>query len=610
MHETEIIGLTIVLTLGILSQWVAWRVHLPSILLLLIAGFIAGPITGFLDPDHLFGHLLFPIVSLSVAIILFEGGLSLKLRNIKGIGAIVWNLVSIGAMVTWILVALSTYLLLEMDLEIAILFGAILVVTGPTVVTPLLRFIRPRGRIGEIAKWEGIMNDPIGAVLAVLVFKAILAGGSKEATTVLVLGLLKGGVLGVLVGLTFAGVLYFFLKNRWIPGQIQPAVALMLVFITNAVSNHFQSESGLLAVTVMGVALANQQRVTIKHIVEFKENLQVLLISSLFIILAARLNIEDVQALSWQSGVFLAILILLIRPIAVFAATNASNLNWREKLFLSWMAPRGIVAAAVASIFSLRLVEKGFPGAEQLVPLTFLVIVGTVTIYGLTIMPLARWLGIALPNPQGVLIVGSHSWARQIGLQLKEMGFRVMMIDTNRRNLTEAKLAGLETHYGNILAEKIVDDLELGGIGRLLAMTSNDEVNALAALRFMEAFDRTGVYHLPAQTKDTVKDGSVATHLQGRVLFDDHATFSFLSKCFRCGAKLTATQLSKEFSYQAFQKKLGQSKIPLFLVENSKALHIFSPDENFEPNPGDVIISMEIPEECQKEAVKAEKTAK
>ncbi|MGC9515511.1 cation:proton antiporter, partial [Methanocrinis sp.] len=465
--------------LGIVAQWLAWRLGLPSILVLLIFGLGAGPITGLLDPDQILGPLLVPMVSLSVAVILFEGGLNLKIGELREIGTVVRNLITVGVLVTWVGSTIAAHLILGLDPYIAILFGSILVVTGPTVILPMLLQVRPNGRVGNVAKWEGIMNDPIGAMLAVLVFQAIAMGGAGSATTATILGIMNTVFVGVLVGVAGEVLLIQFLKRYWIPDYLQNPVALMMVVAVFTISEQFQIESGLFAVTLMGVALANQRAVAVKHIIEFKENLRVLLISALFIVLAGRLSIADLEYIDGYSLLFLGVLMLIVRPAAVIISTWGARLRWQELVFLSWMAPRGIVAASVSSVFALRLAEIGFGQAELLAPLTFFVIIGTVAVYGIGAAPLACWLGLATSNPQGVLIVGAHPQARRIALALQRAGVKVLIVDSNYSQISQAYEAGLPTYHGNIMADHVLEEIDLEGMGYLMALTSNDKANSL-----------------------------------------------------------------------------------------------------------------------------------
>lgn len=403
--EHPLIGLAGIVVIGIAAQWLSWRLRLPAIFLLLLAGFVAGGVTGWIDPDELLGAALFPIVSLSVAIILFEGGLSLDIAELAKIGRVVRNLASIGVVATWVLSAIAARFLLGFDWPLSALLGAILVVTGPTVIIPLLRHIRPTAKLGSAIRWEAIVNDPTGAILAVLVFNAIVVGEGQEGISAAVLGVVKALGAGGALGLAGAGLIVLLLKRYWVPDFLQSPVTLAVVMVVFSLSDLVLSESGLLAVTVMGSALASQNVVTVRHIVEFKENLRVLLISALFVILAARLPISDPAYSDPGSLWFLAVLILVVRPASVALSTIGTFLTWRERVFLGFMAPRGIVAAAVASIFSLELMELGYPGAEKLAPVMFLVIVGTVALYGLGAGRVARWLGVATPNPQGMLLL-------------------------------------------------------------------------------------------------------------------------------------------------------------------------------------------------------------
>jgi NhaP-type Na+/H+ or K+/H+ antiporter len=574
------------------AQWIAWRIQIPSILVLLITGFLAGPVTGFIDPGKLLGDSLFPIVSISVAIILFEGGLSLHFPKLKGVENVVRQLVSTGVIVTWITAAAAAYLLLDLTLSLSILLGAILVVTGPTVVIPLLQHLRVVNRIGSVARWEGIINDPIGASLAVLVFEVIQTSAGESVTTVILSGFIKTTFLGIGLGFVGAVIMVLLMKRYWIPDYLQSPFALMMAVFVFAASNYFQHESGLLAVTMMGIFLANQKYVTIQHIAEFKENLRVLLISGLFILLAARLQISSLSYINLNSFIFLAVLIFVARPLAVWLSTIRSQLNWKERVFLFWMAPRGIVAAAVSSVFALALLEGNHQQAVVLVPLTFLVIIGTVTFYGLTAAPVARWLGLAKSNPQGVIFVGAHDWARAMARELQDTGIQVLLADSNYQNISSARIEGLPTYYGNILSESAIDEIDTSGLGRLIALTANDEVNSLAALHFMEIFERAEVYHLPENTKRGGSKSEVSRILKGRTLFGNDINYDTLSNLFSDGAELKSTPLSEEFNYQDFRKHYKNSYIPLFLVDEDGNLTVIATDNTPTPEPGQTLISL------------------
>jgi len=594
LTEEILIYLSTILVLGIVAQWLAWRLGLPSILVLLIFGLVAGPITGFLDPDQILGPLLVPLVSLSVAVILFEGGLNLKIDELREIGTVVRNLITAGVLVTWAMTSLAAHLILGLDLDLAVLFGSILVVTGPTVILPMLLHVRPSGRVGNIAKWEGIMNDPIGAMLAVLVFQAILMGGAGGATAATVIGIMKTIFIGVLIGVAGEIFLVQFLKRYWIPDYLQNPAALMVVVTVFTISEQFQIESGLFAVTVMGVALANQNAVAVKHIIEFKENLRVLLIAALFIVLAGRLSVADLDYIDGYSLLFLGILMLIVRPAAVIVSTWGAKLRWQELVFLSWMAPRGIVAASVSSVFALRLVEEGFAQAETLAPLTFFVIIGTVAIYGLGAAPLACWLGLAQSNPQGVLIVGANPWAQKIAQALQEAGVRVLVVDSNYSQISKAYGAGLPTYHGNIMADHVLEEIDLEGMGHLMALTSNDKANSLISYHFSGIFGRAKVYQLPPLTEAyRGKEVIPPAHLRGRFLFGREVTLPYLAQRFEAESTIESFRLTEDFDYEDFKNCYGKSAIPMFIVGETGNLYFFTVEEKrFTPRPGQILIAL------------------
>jgi NhaP-type Na+/H+ or K+/H+ antiporter len=587
MSEQFLIGLGIIIAFGMIAQWLAWRLHLPSILLLLVLGIFAGPVSGLVDTEKLFGELLFPFVSISVGIILFEGGLSLRFSEFRNVGAVIRNLISIGALVTWIIATLASYYILEFEFKLALLFGAILIVTGPTVILPLLRQVRPKGNLYSIAKWEGIMIDPVGAIIAVLVFEEIITGGFVQFNAISLIGLGKTIVIGLGIGWFGTQLIIIFLRRYWIPDFLHNSAAIMLVITSFIISNLIQHESGLLTVTVMGIVLANQKKVSIKHIIEFKENLRVILISSLFIVLAARLNISDFTHLNMRTFIFLAVLILLARPLTVFISTIGQKTTWQERIFLSWLAPRGIVAAAVSSVFAIELSANGYPDAARLIPITFIVIITTVTIYGLSAVPLARWLKLSEPNPQGLLIVGAHNWARQLAVILKQLGHRVLLIDSNPGNVEAAHSNNLEAINGNVLAEDIADRINLQGIGRLLAVTPNDEVNALASLHFVEIFGRSEVYQLPYKESEK----PVSSHLRGRCLFDKGMSFKKINDIFNNSNSIQVIKFETEDEVQNFDT---ESMLPLIMINTQNQVFIFTDEENPKPGLGTQLICLKL----------------
>ncbi len=584
--------------LGVGSQWLAWRLRLPSILLLLIAGFVAGPVIGVIQPDMMLGDMLMPLVSVSVSLILYEGGLTLKFSELKDIGHVVRNLVTIGAIATWLGSTFAAQWLLGWSTALSAVFGAIVVVTGPTVIGPLLRLVQPTKQVSSILKWEGIVIDPVGAVLALLVFEAVHAGHGLEGfSSFAALGFAKTILIGGSLGILGGEFMVQAFRRNWAPDFLQNPLSLMTVVTLFIVSNSLQHESGLLTVTVLGIWLANQNRADVRHIVEFKENLRVLLISALFILLAARITPNDLRTrpLAGTLGL-LAVLMIVVRPISVLLSTLGSKLKRNERMFLCWVAPRGIVAAAVASIFSIRLVDAGLDRAEELVPVIFLLIIGTVAVYGLTALPVARALKVSSPNPQGILFVGSGPVARAMAKVLHSEGITVLLADTNRETLGMARMQGLPVQYGNVLSEQTVNRLELAGIGRLLAVTPNHEVNTLAAVHFREVFGRSEVYQLPAvQRKGATQEHRSGHGLGGRLLFHPELSFEEFNARIQAGATVKKTLLTEEFTFEQFTKLNGPDAIPLFLTNSKRELRIFGVDHPPTPGPGWSLVSLQNP---------------
>lgn len=593
MNENPLLELSGIIIIGIGAQWIAWRLKLPSILLLLIFGFLAGPVTGFLNPDKLMGDLLSPFVALSLALILFEGGMSLKIADVTENRKVVRNLLSVGVVMTWLITSVSAYLILRLDPLLSILLGSILVVTGPTVIVPLLLHVRPSGKVGPILKWEGIMNDPLGAILAVLVLQGILASAPHEAALTAASGIMKTIISGGGTGFLGAVILIKMIRSYSVPDRLLEVFSLMMVVIVFTASELIQEESGFLGATLMGVVLANQNSVDIKSITKFKESLRTLLISLLFIILSARLPLSYINYINSSSLIFLGILIFLVRPAVVALSTHRSDLSWQERIFIAWMAPRGIVAAAIASIFGLYLSEQGLPQAEMLAPLTFMVVAGTVTIYSLTAAPLAWYLRLASRNPNGFLIVGAHPWARKIASVLKDQGLAVLLVDTNSSNTAKAFKEGFRTYHGSIISESILDEIDISDLGHLLALTSDDMVNSLACIQFREIFGRREVYQIHPETIGFRGEETIAPlHLHGRFLFSHEVTYSYLDQRFSSGASLTINEFTEHFKYDPSRPIHDANAIPLMLIDNSGSVHLFTEDEKLVPCAGQKLVSL------------------
>ena len=589
---TEDLGLMLAAVglVGLGCQWLAWRMKLPAILFLLIAGFIIGPITHIFQPNEMFGELLFPLISLAVAVILFEGSLTLNLKEIREVNRTVINIVTIGALITWALTSVFTFYLLDFSWPLALLFGSLTVVTGPTVVVPLLRTVRPKSKLANILRWEGILIDPIGALFIVIVYEFIVSSSKMHSLHVFGLILLIGIVLGGLAGMLLAQIL----RRRLLPEYLQPFAVLTLVLGVFAVSNALESESGLLAVTVMGMWLANAKDVKIQNILHFKENLTILLISGLFLMLSARMELADFATLGVAAALLFAAIQLFSRPIAIFIATIGSSLSVKEKLFIAWVAPRGIVAASISSLFAIKLVEAGVEGASLLVPLTFMVIVGTVVLQSITARPLANTLSLSEPSPKGFLIVGANDVGRTLATALQKYGYRIIITDSNWEYIRKARMQGLETYYGNPISSHAAEYLDLIGIGNLIAVTPDKHFNVVVAKYFMAEFGERRVFFLNGKNKDNEHEKHrLVEEKHGRTLFGDDVSYKKLASLINQGAEIKHTKLTAEFKWQDYvMKYVDGHRLSLFTVDPKGNIHILSNDSSHITEAGWTVVSL------------------
>lgn len=588
--------LALVSVVAIVAQWLAWRLKVPSILLLLVIGFGMGQL---IRPDDVLGlDVLFGGVTLAVGVILFEGALTLRFRDVRELGRPVLRLCSVTVVITWALITLAAWLV-GFEWEIALLVGAILVVTGPTVISPILRTMRPARRIASLLKWEGIVVDPIGAVLAVLVFQGVLLGRGGDAFPTLLgnlaLTLLVAGVLGLGLGIG----LELVVKHHAIPDFLLGVSFVGTAVASLVISNAVQSESGLLTVTVLGIYLGNRPDLHLRFVEEFSEHLQVLFVGVLFIILAGRIVPAEIVAVAPRALIFVVILVVVVRPVSVMVGLIGTKATKEERHLLSFMAPRGIVAAAVTSIFGLgfagaaeRTMEEASQAegdvaealmqrasnleqlaeqATELVPLVFLVIVATVAIYGLGVGRLAERLGLATSSPQGVMFVGDQKWILEAALALKKAGIVSTIVTSEYDQTARARKAGVDTVLANILSDFAIKDLDLAGMKSLIAATSVDEVNFTASQEFAQALGRANVYQLRRDENPSGSSGSrteAARHLTARACFEPSRTNTELKELVADGYRAKHTKLTEKFTLKDFRAMWGEESVVMFVLQD------------------------------------------
>ncbi len=564
--DSIIFTLSLIGLLGIGAQWLAWRWSLPAIVLMALAGIIFGPILGVLHPQEQLGEFMRPMIAIAVAIILFEGGLSLKFSEIRDMTRGVARFVIPGVPLAWGLGALATHYVAGVAWPSAVLFAGIMVVTGPTVIMPLLRQSRLSKRAAAILKWEGIVNDPIGALIAVMVYEFVITayGGGEgyslfELTGNLFLVTLLSAAFGALIGWLAARAF----TRGWVPEYLKSPVLLVLVVICFEIPNLMLEEAGLMAVTVMGITMANAKLPSINQLRQFKENIAILFVSGVFIILTANLDASIIQSFDWRMGAFLLIMLLVVRPVAVFVSTIGTDLTWQERLLTGWIAPRGIVAIAVTSFFAGEMMLRDVPGAEQLIPLAFAMVFATVVIHGFTIGPLAQFLGLASKTKPGFLIVGASPWSVALAAKIKALGREVTVADDSWRALRPARQANIDTYYGEILSEVTEHHLDLNRYGYLFAVGGNEAHNALVCTDLAPEMGRNAVFQISTRGRDEKDRKALSYALQGRTLFAKGTGLDELIKRHFQNWTFQITELTEEYPPEAWRKDNGEADIVL-----------------------------------------------
>ncbi len=584
--------LCLIALLTLFCQWFSWWTKLPAILFLLISGIIIGPTLGWLNPKLFFGDLLTPIVSLSVAIILFEGSLTLKRREFSDVRHVVRNLLTFGLVITIVLTALFAHLLLAMDWGYAILLGVITSVTGPTVIVPMLRTVKPSRQVSNILRWEGISVDPIGAILAILVFGLMISINQNIPITHLLLNfgalVVASAVLGIGAGFLFGQVL----KRHWLPEYLHNISTLSLVLIVYGIGNLISDGGGLLGVTVMGVTLTNMKNVPIEEILGFKESLSILLISALFIIISAEIQFSYVKSILYNGLLLCLILQFVVRPISVALSTIGSGLSWQERALLAWIAPRGIVAAAVAAILTIKLNQFGYKGSEILFSMTFIIIIFTVVFQSITARFIASILGVAEPEGKGFLIIGANPLALSIASVLVENDFNVQLTTRNWDHAHKARMQNLPVYFGSPVGDHADRHMDLLGVDQLLALSPEADLNALACMRYKNEFGAKSLYSVRIPVKGKLLESSGKTKGPGKFLFGDKETFVKLSSLLAQGAKIRGTLLTENFSFSDYQKQYQNKAILLFAIDPKGKLAIFTEETQVEPTDGWTLIGL------------------
>lgn len=577
-----------IIILGILAQWVAWKFKIPAILPLILTGLFIGPFSTLISEDGnkwieplwngehgLFpGESLFNFVSLSIALILFEGGLTLKKEEIKSVGPVIYKLITLGSFITMITAAVAAHFVIGLNWPLSFLFSSLIIVTGPTVITPILRNLPLKKDISTILKWEGILIDPIGALVAVLVFEFISLGEGHgtQYTKETLIEFGKIIIIGFSIGFTSAYAFAWSIRQKWIPHYLLNVVSLALVLTVFVLSDLFAHESGLLAVVIMGMVLGNMKLAALKDLMYFKETISILLISILFILLSANIDFDDLELiLNWNSLILFGIVVLLIRPLGVFLSASKSSLSTNEKIFISWVGPRGIVAAGIASLFGLKLTMQGVENANYITPLVFMIVLGTVLLNATTARIMALFTKVLLKKSEGILIVGASKPSRLIANYLKNNNRRVVLIDSNKTNIAIAKKAGLEAMECDLYDDAIFENIELSDVGYLLALTGSPTINEFALNKLSANFGEEGAFRLISE--EEMKDPE-NNPKQG--LFSQTDDYINLSEVVRDFPQVNEITINSPEHYdkiiEATQEEL--KSIPIFIKDLNNEIHI------------------------------------
>ncbi|PHR61147.1 MAG: sodium:proton exchanger [Robiginitomaculum sp.] len=586
--------------LGIGAQWLAWRLQRPAIVLMAIAGLIFGPLMtwlytlGFvqdnetlggivdafrLDPKKDFGDLYRPMIGIAVAIILFEGGLNLRFKDLRDATHAVTRMVVVAAPIAAILGACAAHYIVGLAWDISFMIGGLFVVTGPTVILPLLRQAHLPGRPAAVLKWESIVNDPLGALFAVAGYEFIHFTAMGEHLQFAMIKLVVAAGIGALFGAVSGWGLAWAFRRGDVPEYLKAPVVLVWVLFIYVMANEIAEETGLVAVTALGIAMANSKFAAMVEMRRFKENIAVLLVSGIFVVLTATLTPEVLQSMDWRVMAFVLAMMFIVRPVAVFVSTIWSGLNWRETLLVSWIAPRGVVAVAVAGLFATELQAIGRPEGAIFVPLAFALVFATVLSSGFTITPLSKALGFAKKRSEGVMIVGANPWSLGLAKALKEMDIPVLIADTNWRRLRGARLEGLSVFYGEVLSENADHRLDHSAFEHLIAATPNDAYNALVCVEFAPELGRHRVFQISGQESEEADPAAINFTARGRTLSTHGRNFDVLTRDWWGGWRFRSTTLSDEYSFESFVKDRGDEIDILLAKRPDGSLDFLSPEQ-------------------------------
>ena len=598
MKISATLAVSLIIFLGVFSQWLAWKISKPAIVIMSLAGLIVGPFLNIIVPSQVLGDSIYKsIISISVALILFEGSLSLDFKEITDTKMTIKRIVVFGALISWILGSLSAYFLAGLSITTSLVIGALLIVTGPTVIIALLRQAKLDSKVSTILKWEGILVDPMGAILAVLSFEAAEVFASSSVSP----GILVKFGIGVLIAVAIGGLVGIgtgrALQKNYFPEYLKSAIVLCLVLGTFSLSESITHETGLLAVTVMGVILANMHISSIEQVKHFNENISILLTSSVFVMLTSSLS-RSILVDIFQLKIILFVLSMLfiVRPLSIWLSTIGTDLNIKEKTLIGWIAPRGIVALTVTGYFSNLLVEEGHQDAELLLALTFALVIVTVIAHGFSIQPLAKKLGLAHDGKPGLVIVGSNPFSVALAKFLKDWDVPSLIVDYSGKNLENVINTDIETYQGEILYEVANYNLDLVIYKKMLLNTPIPLYNILVSNEFVSRFEHTSSICIINVLGDKVRSDFKELQKIGVPRLGDYrATYLSLIRLVEDGYDFAATQITEELTEEEYYRLMDYRRINIFTMTESGDIEFFTTEHKPRISSGDYIVSLTPP---------------
>lgn len=577
MENIELVIIVAVLALGIFSQWFAWRIQWPSIVIMSIVGLIIGPVLGLVNPGEALGQLYSPLISLAVAIILFEGSSSLDIREIKDVSKSVFRIITFGAFIAWILGSLSAHYIAGLSLEVSFIIGGLFVVTGPTVIIPLLRNAKLQPRTAAVLKWEGIIVDPAGPLLALFAYEVIKVMTRAELGPDYLLTFFISAILAGLLGLVIGLSISFMADKGMFPEFLKSPIILVFVLLCFTLAELIMHETGMLAVTVMGLTVgwARKRVSSVGNIHHFVEGISVMLTSTVFILLTASLSRTTIaQIFSWEIVAFVIVMLFVVRPISIWVPTIGTELTNQEKTLIGWIAPRGIVALTVAGYFASILTEDGYKDAEVLTALTFALVFITVCVHGFSLGPLAKRLGLSNQDAEGVVIIGASSFSTALAKTLKDLGASVLIVDTSRGRLRPSIQQGIKTHKGEILAEHAQYEADLTPYNQILAMTIDASYNTLVTQSFAPEFGFNNTFSIPSPVEANLNNNNLSVASRTHLLFDERAVFTELNRKINTTFEIKVIPIEVDKQYT--RAILAEEATPLFIKRKNGAVEFIT----------------------------------